>query len=378
MSAGPIPSGAAGGGRPRIIPVIMSGGAGTRLWPVSTPKTPKQFHALGPQAPGPQLTLLQQTLLRTLPDEAVQFLAPVLVCNGEHLALIQAQLEALSIAPAAIVLEPVGRSTAAVAAVAARVAGEIDSQACVLLLPADHVIADPGAFRAAVVRSAAMAARRIVTFGIEPTGPETGYGYIQRAEALAEGVYAVARFAEKPARELAQAYVADGRYAWNAGIFLFSPAVMVGEMQAYRPDILAAVDAALAAASSAGAVVRPDPALFARTPAESIDVAVMERTALSAVTPCSIGWADVGSWSELWRLGPHDEDLNLVRGDAVLLDSRGSLVWGDGVTVAAVGLSDMVVIASGGGVVVAPKSRAQEVKALVEALKARSPATEAT
>lgn len=355
--------------RPSIIPVIMSGGAGTRLWPLSTPARPKQFHALGPAGDG--RTMLQATLSRTTADETLNFLAPILICNDAHLEMVQAQLDAARIAPAAIVLEPVGRNTAAVAAIAARVAAGIDPAAQVLLLPADHVIADTARFRLAIVRSMAVAAERIVTFGIEPDAPETGYGYIQCAQALSEGVNAVARFAEKPARAVAEAYLAEGGYVWNAGIFLFSPAVMLEEMRAHRPDILDAADAALAAAAREGVVVRLDGALFAKVPAESIDIAVMERTALAAVTPCTMGWADVGSWSELWRLGPHDGDGNLVRGDAVLLDSHGSLAWGDGVTVAAIGLEDMVVVAADGAVVVAPRSRAQDVKALVEAIKAR-------
>jgi mannose-1-phosphate guanylyltransferase/mannose-6-phosphate isomerase len=228
---------------------------------------------------------------------------------------------------------------------------------------------DPSAFRAAIARAAPVAIDRIVTFGIEPERPETGYGYIQRAEALAVGVYGVARFTEKPNFETAHAYLAEGGYDWNAGIFLFSPQVMAAEMDRHCPIILQSATAALAAAACEGAVIRLDQDLFSQTPSESIDIAVMEPTDRAAVTPCSAGWADVGSWSELWRLLEADAQGNVVQGDAVVLDTWGSYVQGDGMTVAVVGLTDVIVVASQGAVVVLPKARSQDVKALVEGVK---------
>ena len=350
-----------------IVPVIMSGGSGTRLWPLSTDVRPKQFHALAGAR-----TMLQETALRLQGGEGGTVLhPPVVICNRSHERLVEAQLAEVGVHPLAIVLEPFGRNTAAVAVTAARMTQTLKPGALALLLPADHVIADPAAFRAAILRGA-QTPERIVTFGITPTGPETGYGYIQRAESLAEGVYAVARFAEKPKLELAQAYLADGGYDWNGGIFLFSPEVMLAEMAAHRPDIHACAVEAVDAAGRDGAFVRFDDERFLAIPSESVDVAVMERTRLAAVTPCDVGWADVGSWSELWRLGGKDGQDNLVRGDAVALDTHGSLIWSDdGMEVGVVGLTDIVVVATAGAVVVLPKGRAQDVRTVVERLRAR-------
>jgi mannose-1-phosphate guanylyltransferase / mannose-6-phosphate isomerase len=239
--------------------------------------------------------------------------------------------------------------------------------ALILLLAADHQIADAAGFRQAVARGAVLGDERIVTFGITPSGPETGYGYIQRGAALAEGVDAVVRFVEKPDLATAEAYLANGDYVWNAGIFLFSPTVFLAELRANRPDI---ADAALAAIPSGdGAILYLDAARFAACPAESIDYAVMEKTRLAAVAPCDIGWADVGSWSEVWRLGNQDGAKNVTQGATVLIDTQGSLVWSDGPPVATVGVNDLLVIATAAGVLVMPKARAQDVKKVVSALE---------
>lgn len=353
--------------RPKVVPVIMSGGSGTRLWPLSTPERPKQFHAFNSED-----SLIQETARRTSGDGPVEFLPPLVICAGRHCELVSEHLRAAGVEPAAVVLEPVPRNTAAVAAIAAELVAEIAPGALALLLPADHVIADRDGFVAAVARAAETARDYIVTFGVTPSGPETGYGYIQADAPIAEGVFRVARFVEKPKKEVAEAYLAEGGYSWNAGIFLFSPEVMAAEMAKTRPDILeAAADALAASARREDGVIALDLGLFSACPAESIDYAVMEKTRLAAVAPGEFGWADVGSWSELWRLGPHDADGNRVRGDALVMDTRGSLVWSDGPTVAVLGLEDLVVVATGGAVVVAPKARAQEVKALLERLKAR-------
>jgi mannose-1-phosphate guanylyltransferase/mannose-6-phosphate isomerase len=342
----------------------MSGGSGTRLWPLSTPDKPKQFHVLASNQ-----TMLQDTCRRMDDEHGLVFLPPIVICSAQHVDEVQRQLEAIGVVPGAIVLEPCARNTAAVAAVAARLTAELYPDALALLLPADHVMREPSAFRAAIARAAPVAIDRIVTFGIEPERPETGYGYIQRAEALAVGVYAVARFTEKPNFELAHAYIAEGGYDWNAGIFLFSPQVMAAEMDRHCPAILESATAALASATREGVVIRLDQDLFSKTPSESIDIAVMEPTDRAAVTPCSAGWADVGSWSELWRLMEGDAHGNVVQGDAVVLDTWGSYVQGDGLTVAVVGLTDVIVVASQGAVVVLPKARSQDVKALVDGVK---------
>ena len=354
-----------------IVPVIMSGGSGTRLWPLSTDARPKQFHALAGAR-----TMLQETALRLTADSVAAadgpvFLPPVIVCNRSHERVIETQMAEVGVQPLAVVLEPFGRNTAAVAVTAARMVQTLKPGALALLLPADHVIADPSAFHAAIGRGA-RTPDRIVTFGIAPTGPETGYGYIQCARPLAEGVFEVARFAEKPKLEVAQAYLEEGGYFWNGGIFLFAPEVMLAEMAAYRPDIHAAGLEAVDAAGRDGLFVRLDDGRFVAIPSESVDVAVMERTRLAAVAPCDIGWADVGSWSELWRLGGKDGDRNLIRGDAVALDTQGSLVWSDdGMEVGVVGLRDVVVVATPGAVIVLPRDRAQEVKTIVQRLRAR-------
>lgn len=351
--------------RPSVLPVVMSGGAGTRLWPLSTEARPKQFHALGGEP-----TLLQETVARVSGQEPVRFLPPVVIGNAGHGRAIAEQMAEIGVRPSAVVLEPVGRNTAAVAAVAARLGEMLAPGALVLLMPADHVIADPAGFRAAVGRGAAVARQRIVTFGIEATAPETGYGYIQRGAPLAEGVFEVARFAEKPSLATAERYLAEGGYDWNAGIFLFSPAVILAELRAHCPDIEAAASAALETSIEQDGARLLDSAAFAACPSESIDVAVMEPTRLAAVAPCSVGWADLGSWSEIWNLGPRDEQENLVRGAAVTLDTRGSLVWSEGVPVAVAGLDNVMVVATAEGVLVLPRSRAQDVKALVGEVKA--------
>jgi mannose-1-phosphate guanylyltransferase/mannose-6-phosphate isomerase len=348
-----------------VLPVIMSGGSGTRLWPASTDAQPKQFHALGTPD-----TLLQATAARV---RAEGFLAPVVIANHRHGALVREQLAAIGVEPQAVILEPFGRNTAAVAAVAAAWAERHAPGALVLLMPADHLIADPRGFRAAVAEAAGTAASgRIVTFGITPTGPETGYGYIQSGEALDDKVFAVRRFVEKPARAVAEAYLAEGGYAWNGGIFLYDPAVLLGEARRLSAGLAEAATAALDHATSTEGGLLLDGERFAGCPSLPIDVAVMEKTDRAAVLPLSVGWADIGSWSELWRQGVRDADDNLAQGDASLLDTRGSLVWSDGPSVSAIGLDGLIVIATAGHVLVLPMERAQEVKAIVEARKART------
>jgi mannose-1-phosphate guanylyltransferase/mannose-6-phosphate isomerase len=349
---------------PAIVPVIMCGGAGTRLWPLSVGDAPKPFHAFNSD-----VSLFQDTVRRVTPGDEADFLPPLVICGEDHRPVVEAQLAALGVTPSAIILEPCGRNTAPVAAVAASVVAERFPGALILLLAADHQIADPTGFRRAVARGAAVGDKRIVTFGISPSGPETGYGYIQRGAALADGVEAVVRFVEKPDLATAQSYLDAGDYAWNGGIFLFSPTVFLTELRANRPDI---ADGALAAIpSGGGTTLYLDAAAFAACPAESIDYAVMEHTKLAAVAPCDIGWADVGSWSEVWRLGDKDAAQNVSRGPTVVLDTKGSLIWSDGPVVATVGVEDLIVVATKAGVLVMPKARAQDVKSVVAELAKR-------
>ena len=344
----------------------MSGGSGTRLWPLSTTAAPKQFHALA--TPN---SMIQETALRLTGDG---FLAPIAICGRGHLDLVTSQLAQIGRDPQAVILEPMARNTAAVAALAALSAQELTPGALVLMAPADHVIAQPKDFVAAIEQAAETARERIVTFGIKAAHPETGFGYIERGDALENGVFTIRRFLEKPDLATAEAYVADGRHDWNAGIFLFSPEIMLRELETYAPEVLAACREAYKNAQRNGVVVSLDSDAFARSPSVSVDVAVMEKTEASAVVPCDIGWADVGGFAELWRLGEKDERANHVKGDAILIDAHNCLIHStdeNGPVVAVIGLSDIMVVSTAAGVLVAPISRAQDVKKAAEEVKAR-------
>lgn len=348
----------------KVIPVIMSGGAGTRLWPLSTPGMPKQFHAFGGGR-----TLIQETALRFTGGD---FLPPVVVCNAAHAELARVQLAEVGITPSRIVLEPVGRNTGPVALVAALTAREVDPAARVLLAPSDHVMDRPEALAEAIRRAAPAAGERIVTFGIRPSGPSTGYGYIRRGAALSDGVFAVDRFVEKPPLAEAERYVADGGYDWNAGLFLYGPEVMLAEAGRHAPDMLAAAEAAVSGARRDGPLVALDEAAFARAPAVAVDVAIMEKTALAAVAPCDPGWSDVGSWSELWKRLDKDARGNAVVGGMVI-DGSNSLVWSaGGPPIAVLGVDDVVAVSTPEGVLILPRHRDQDVRRVVEALKDRN------
>ncbi len=248
---------------------------------------------------------------------------------------------------------------------------ELDPDALVLLVPADHVITRPDEFHRVVTLAAETAKSRIVTFGINPAHPETGFGYIERGAPLSDGVFEITKFWEKPDLATATAYVEGGRHDWNAGIFLFSPQVMLEELQAYAPDVLAASREAYVNARRDGVVISLDETAFAQVPSISVDYAIMEKTARSAVVPCDIGWADVGGFAELWRLGEKDDKANHVKGDAILIEAENCLIHNtDGPPVAIIGLSDIMVISTPSGILVAPIARAQDVKKAAEAAKA--------
>ena len=301
------------------------------------------------------------------------FLPPLVVCGVAHLGLVEADLAEIGVEPLAIVTEPMGRNTAAVAAIASALADLRAPGAIVLLLSADSLIADGATFRATIGAAAPSARDHIVTFGIQPSGPETAYGYVRRGEALTSAVFEVEAFEEKPDLATAKIYLADGGYLWNAGLFLFSPTVLLEEMAKSRDDIRRGALAALPTDAETARVVALDTARFAACPAESIDYAVMEATTKAAVAPCDIGWADVGSWSEVWRLGDRDENDNLTQGLTVLKDATSVLALSSGPTIAALGVSDLIIVATPEAVLVLPKSRAQEVKGIVESLKVGSP-----
>lgn len=345
----------------QIVPVIMSGGSGTRLWPLSTADRPKQFHSLGAER-----TLIQETVARFAgPVEGVSFTAPIVIASARHAALVQQQLADIGVDAAEIILEPSGRNTAATAAVAAVAVAKRFPGALALLCPADHRLEDAASFRAAVARAAEVAQERICTFGIEPTAPATGYGYIQAGERIAEGVHAITAFKEKPSHALAVEYLQTGGYYWNAGVFLFRPAVLLREFDSAAAirDIAAA--AYHAAALRDGASWLPE--AFNEAPSLPIDIAVMERTRLGAVAPCAVGWADIGSWSEVHRLSAQDPAGNASTGPVILHEARDCLVLSEGPLVSLLGVEGLVVVATKDAVMILPKERAQEAKRLCEA-----------
>ncbi|WP_319802074.1 mannose-1-phosphate guanylyltransferase/mannose-6-phosphate isomerase [Azospirillum fermentarium] len=349
----------------KIIPVLMSGGSGSRLWPMSRELYPKQLLSLCSDK-----SMLQDTALRVTDDG--RFAAPLVVCNQEHRFIIAEQLRQIGCTPAAIVLEPVGRNTAAACAVAALKVAETDPDALILILPADHMVLDTPAFLEAVDKAAAAAeSGYLVTFGIQPTGPETGYGYIRRGTALARpgGAYRVAEFVEKPSRDVAQQYVDGGEHFWNSGMFLFPVAKLLSEMERYEPAVLEACRQALAVGASDLDFLRLDPAAFSSAPSTSIDYAVMERTDAAVVVPADLGWTDVGAWSALWDVGAKDGEGNVTVGDVVMHEAGNCYVRSEQHLTAVVGLDDVVVVVTDDAVLVADRNKVQNVKAVVERLK---------
>lgn len=339
----------------------MSGGSGTRLWPLSTEETPKQFHALGGEN-----SLIGETALRLRGQRGgLDFQPPIVIAGERHRDLVSTRLAAAGVSPAAVVLEPEGRNTAATAAIAALLVREIDPDALVLLMPADHIVGDPLAFEAAVRSAAETALTRIVTFGIEPKSPETGYGYIQQGDKLADGVFTVAAFKEKPLREVAEGYLKEGGYSWNSGVFFFHPDVMLEEFSIASTDIREGARQALEKAKRTGAEILLDPYAFAAVRSAPVDIAVMEKTARAAVAPCDIGWADVGSWAELWRLAEKDGQGNAATGPVLILDGDNNLVRAEGIHVSLAGVSDLIVVATRDAVLILPRDRAQDVKKLI-------------
>ena len=347
-----------------FYPAILSGGTGSRLWPLSRAALPKQLLALAGER-----TMIQETVLRAaLPGAA----SPLLICNDEHRFLVAEHMREIGVKPSAIVLEPMGRNTAPAAAVAALKTAERQADGIVLLLPSDHVVTGAEGFARALAIAIAQAAKGdIVTFGIRPSRPETGYGYIETGKEIAPGAFAVARFTEKPDAATAQAWLAGGRHLWNSGMFVFRADVLIGEMEEFAPEVLAGARAALAAAKGDLDFVRLDKDAFAQAPEISIDYAVMERTKRAAVVPADFGWSDVGSWAALWELAPRDEADNALSGDVLMEDSQGCYVRAEKGVAAVVGVEDLVVVVTGDAVLVAKRDRAQDVKAVVEKLKAR-------
>ncbi len=348
-----------------ITPVILSGGAGSRLWPLSRKALPKQLLALA----GPS-TMIQETVLRT---RGPGFAAPLVISGQDHRFLIAEQLRAAGIEGARIILEPAGRNTAPAAAVAALKVMEDDPDGLLLLMPSDHIVGDVPAFHAAVaVAAKAAAGGALVTFGIKPASPETGYGYIKSAQALAgaPGAFAVERFVEKPDRPTAEGYLASGEYYWNSGMFLFSARAFLKEMERLEPGMLSCCQGAITHAHRDMDFIRLGEAAFLACPSQSIDYAIMEHAANAAVVPVEMGWNDVGSWQSLWDIAQRGPDGNALLGDIVTQGSRNSYIRSEGPLIAAVGVENLVIVATKDAVLVSHRDAAQDVKKIVDQLEA--------
>lgn len=348
-----------------LVPVILSGGSGTRLWPLSRELHPKQFLPLVSD-----YSLFQDTITRT---KGLEVSAPVVVCNEQHRFMVAEQLLQLSLKATAIVLEPLARNTApavALAALAAQRAYPSVKSLLLLVLPADHQIRAPEAFVAAVkVGTTAASAGKLVTFGVVPDAPETGYGYIRKGGSLGQA-FSIAEFVEKPTREKAKGYVDSGEYLWNSGMFLFDASVYLQELKRFEPAMYDACVKASELSSHDLDFTRVDAKRFAECPSNSIDYAVMEKTQNAVVVPLSAGWSDVGSWASLRESLAQDDHGNVTRGDVVTEDTQGCYLHAEHRLLATVGLSDHVVVETRDAVFVAPNDRAQDVKALVGKLKA--------
>ena len=344
-----------------MIPVILSGGSGTRLWPLSRGQYPKQFLPLVSEH-----TMVQETVLRLAGLSGLK--PPIAICNENHRFMMAEQLWEIGTKPQAIILEPVGKNTAPAVAMAA-LAAESENDV-LLVLPADHNIANIVAFHKAVVEAQALAKKGyLVTFGIVPTEPETGYGYIKRADALEGTAFNIATFVEKPDLATATEYLASGDYFWNSGMFAFTAGSFLSELEKFNPEMLSICRDALKAAKIDLDFTRLDKEIFTRCPSDSIDYAVMEKTDKGVVIPLDAEWNDVGSWSALWDVTEKDKHGNAIYGDVLTVDSHNSYIHAENKLVAVVGINDLVVVETDDAVMIATKDRVQEVKDIVTQLK---------
>ena len=346
-----------------IQPVIMAGGNGSRLWPVSRQLNAKQFLTLTDDS----LSMLQMTIARL---DGVGSTPPLLICNEQHRFLAAEQLRQIDCEHAQIILEPAGRNTAPAIALAALAAMQQGQDPVLLVLAADHYIADWSAFHQALEKAECLAKQdKLVTFGVVPTLAETGYGYIQRGSSLPQHGFNVARFVEKPDAPTARRYLDSGDYYWNSGMFMFKASVYLEALREFRPDILDACTRAFESGSQDMTFVRVGEAAFANCPEESIDYAVMEKTTDAAVVPLDAGWSDIGSWSALWDIGEKDSEGNICKGDVLAVNTRNSLIRAEHKLVATLGVEDLVVVETKDAVLVAHKDSVQDVKKIVEAIK---------
>lgn len=348
---------------PLITPVILSGGSGTRLWPLSTPEKPKQFLNLS----GP-LSMFQLTLQRCA-DQSL-YRKPVIVGSARHIEIMQDQMQEVGATGGEIILEPCPRNTAPAIALAALAAKNPTD--LLLVMPSDHIIKNLTAFQKSVLASIPVAQSRwLVTFGIEPTGPATGYGYIQEGDAIVGSTRSLSakRFVEKPNLENAEKMLAEGGYHWNAGIFLFRADSYLAAMEKYSPEILVACRAAMDSQQTDNRICHPDPDAFASAPSDSIDYAIMERSDRVAVTPVNPGWSDVGSWDALFEISGKDEQSNAIIGKAVTIDSSNNLIHSDALEVAVHGVENLIIVTHENKVMILPRGQSQNVKKITQRLE---------
>ena len=347
-----------------IIPIILSGGAGTRLWPLSWGDHPKQFLPLVSER-----TMIQETLLRL---KGLELGSPIISCGEGHRFMVAQQIGEVSDKKPTIILEPMAKNTAPAIAAACCAAMKQDKDAVVVVLPSDHVIADVPVFQKAV-KAAALNAEKgaLVTFGIVPTFPATGYGYVKAAGAEIDGAYTLERFVEKPCLEKAQEYLASGEYAWNSGMFVFKAGTFIDELKIHSPEMAALSIEAFEKAVVDTDFIRLDKEAFGKIKGDSIDYAVMEKTTKGKVVKLNAGWDDVGSWSALYDISKKDENQNVVKGDVIALDTTSSYIRGGKRTIATIGLDDVVIVDSDDALLVAAKGKIQDVKKIAEQIKAR-------
>ncbi len=347
-----------------IIPIILSGGAGTRLWPLSWGDHPKQFLPLVTKN-----TMIQETLLRL---KGLKLGAPIISCGEDHRFMVAQQIGEVSEVKPTILLEPMAKNTAPAIAAACCAAMKQDKDAVVVVLPSDHVIADVPAFQNAV-KAAALNAEKgaLVTFGIVPTFPATGYGYVKAAGSEIDGAFTLERFVEKPCLEKAQEYLASGEYAWNSGMFVFKASTFLDELKVHSPEMAALSIEAFEKAVVDTDFIRLDKEAFGKIKGDSIDYAVMEKTTKGKVVKLNAGWDDVGSWSALYDISKKDENQNVVKGDVIALDTTSSYIRGGKRTIATIGLDDVVIVDSDDSLLVAAKGKIQDVKKIAETIKAR-------
>ena len=346
-----------------LTPVLLCGGVGSRLWPVSRQGRPKQYlNLIG------ETSMLQQTLTRI---ESLAQTSPIIVCNEEHRFLVAEQVRQLGLTSPTIILEPEGKNTAPAIALAAIAASASDSEVNLLVLPADHYVGKPTALIDAIEKAASASSQgRLVTFGLVPSRPETGYGYIKRGEALATDVYVLEQFVEKPDQPTAEAYIASGNYVWNSGMFMFTAGQFLASLAQFQPEMARVCELAMEQAERDMDFIRPDAEIFATCPSDSIDYAVMEHTPQGAVVSLDCDWSDIGAWSALWEAGDQDSAGNVTQGDVVLNKTQNSYVRSQSRLVTTTGVRDIVVVETADAVMVADRHSVQDVKDIVNALKA--------